>query len=309
MPDDSQTLLGNIVVQPQDAIVFVLQDEQLAVYRENTFAKWQAVPALARIFSLSFNNPLMPVYVAAARDHFTPRTSRAYYSPTEVLAMLMSGVSGVWEISPELLDDRYVKKLDFSALRSAWTAKAKFVYGEPARQLHKFRNLVTSDDWPKEGYGRTSPRERYYARYSFRVAMALSCLSVEEMAMDEGLGHTMANYAKRLVSLESKTGCVMAVDMVTHALGALDRGWSQRIAGYNKKARSHMPEWSRIDGFPGVQPVLSGQSPDDIHVAEAIYETLSQLTFGLNPIDNKDWDPESEGNPMFTTIYFPRRTR
>ena len=76
MPDDSQTLLGNIVVQPQDAIVFVLQDEQLAVYRENTFAKWQAVPALARIFSLSFNNPLMPVYVAAARDHFAPRTSR-----------------------------------------------------------------------------------------------------------------------------------------------------------------------------------------------------------------------------------------
>lgn len=309
LPNELQGNWDDLNVQPQDIIIFVLEDERLAIYRENTFTKWQVVPALARVSKFLKQYPVIPVYVAAARNHFTLQNSGSRYSPPEVLAMLVSGVSGVLEISTALLDDRPVNKLDLRDIKSAWIAQAKFLYGEPAAQLHRFRSFVTSDDWPKEGHDRVTPRELAYAKYSFRVAMALACLSVEEMTIDEGMSNTMENYAQRLGALKLKTGCAMGVEIFTHALGLLDRGWSQRIDVYHKKDRNRMPEWSRSDGFPSVQPILLSPLPEGTYVAELLYDALNQLTFGLNPIDNLQWDPDREGSPIYTTAYFPRRAK
>ena len=139
--------------------------------------------------------------------------------------------------------------------------------------------------------------------------MALACLSVEEMTPEEESSRNMEVFAQLLKSWESKTGCVMGVDVITRALRLLDRGWNERLSIYDKKDRNHMPEWSRYEGFPSTQPIVPDEVQPGLHVGDRLYDALERLTFSRNPIDGLDWDPDRDGSPIYTVVHLPRRKK
>lgn len=232
---------------------------------------------------------VFPVHLIVPSERFAHPDFQ--FTALDTVAMILSGVSGIWEghikLAADLDDRRMVDHLRFS-----WSFKRVFLYGKPAVQLYDFHLKITGA-WPTtiETDGGDTYLMDLDVKYCFETALTLASVKTEEMKLDDSSGSGMEKYAQRLLEFQDRTGLVYALSVVTRALRYLDRGWADRILNHNKKRRDEMPVWARQDGFPARLPLIRDCAP---------YETSKKLYDGLLMLDfEREWEP---GKLDYTTV-------
>lgn len=285
-----------LIAKNPSLILFVLDGTEISSVPDGLLKNCKPGVTVIKIWDLIDRKVLSPIHVAVPSERFG--NTHNPFTALDALAMSLSGISGIWEISPKLLanDPEIVSRLGL--LKTFWSTNRIFLFGKPSVQLYDFYMKVNSSDWPttKETLGGgENPVAPLYVKYSFQTALALAGLTVEDMSVQTSSSVSLEHFADRLMKLDKRTGLVMGRTVLVQTLRYLDRGWSERIPGYDKKRRNQLPVWARVEGFPANLPLI--RKYEVLKVSEELYKGLESIDF------ERDWDSK---NPNFTTISVKR---
>jgi hypothetical protein len=115
------------------------------------------------------------------------------------------------------------------------------------------------------------------------------------MSLEKNTGIKLEHFAEKLLSYQDRTGLSMSKSVLSRTLGHLNRGWAERIRGYDKKRKFEMPMWARQEGFPQNLPLIRGYEP--LRTTEKLYRELELIEFA------RDWKP---GDRVYTSISIGR---
>lgn len=272
-----------------DIAFCVLGDEELWLANEESLKNYGPSSIIGALWTLVQMNKF-PVHLVVPSIRLASPDSQ--FTALDTLAMVLSGVSGVWEGCTQIIKDLGEREL-VEFLYTCWDFKRTFLYGLVATSLYDFQMRITVGTWPTtiEGEDGESCLTESWARSCFEAALALASLTVEEMTLEIRPTCDMQHYAQRLIEFHHRTGFHQALSTVTQMLRYLSRGWSHSVLNYDKRRRNEMPLWSRQEGFPSQLPLV--RNCDPYRVSRMLFHGLSQLDF------HRDWEP---GESTYTAV-------
>lgn len=280
-----------LIAKNPGLVLFVLDGTESSFLPDGLLNNCKPGITTIRIWDLIDRKVWFPIHVAVPIERFD--STDKPFTALDTLAMGLSGVSGIWEISSKLLASSMEITQALGLLKFYWNTKRTFLFGKPISQLFEFYMKINGSTWPttREGAdGIESPVEPLYVKYSFQTALALASLTVEDMTITTSSGISLEHFADRLIQLKERIGLFIARSILIRTLGHLDRGWSERIAGHDKKHRNKLPIWARADGFPTNLPLI--KDCEVLQVSGELYKGFIELL---------DFEREPD-NSIFTSI-------
>jgi hypothetical protein len=265
-----------------DIAFCVLGDEELWLANGESLKSYGPSLTIETLWTLVQVNKF-PVHLIVPSTRLTSPDSQ--FTALDTLAMVLSGVSGVWEGRTQIIKDLGKREL-VEFLYSSWDFKRTFLYGAVATLLYDFQMRITVGTWPTtiEGEDGESYLSESWVRSCFEAALALASLTVEEMTLEMRPTCDMQHYAQRLLEFYHRTGFSQALSTVTQMLRYLSRGWSHSVLNYDKRRRNEMPLLARQEGFPSQLPLV--RDCDPYQVSRMLFDGLSELDFP------RDWEPD-----------------
>lgn len=303
--------------KPVDAAFFVLDDYHLVSAQSPTIRTAKPCTTVEKIWQLVNEGISIPIHVAIPHKRFDESRLDTRFTALDTLALSLSGVRGIWEISASLLDDgsswtRHWRPLPNRRGSHNLSLQSLFLFGRPAVQLHTFFDNIMSSWWPATQEmdreidkisRKSAPFSELgaaYPRYGFQIALALATLGPLDLVSETDTKTvTQDELARRIYELQDRTGCVMGSEVIAKVLGRLLSGWQERYPAFDRRDRQQYPFWAQQEGFPARLPLI--RTVDPFSVGELLFQTLDRLQFEIS------WDVEvqNEPYPLGTTVFVP----